>query len=97
MTTEDTSVLPLREPVLCLGTLLISPHLSGLLPDAQACTRLREQSLPVLVVSPTFTATKGVSAAVPSRPACMLAVPAPCRHGLHVENCTYEVRSLRCL
>ena len=88
MTTEDTSVLPLREPVLCLGTLPISPHLSEHLPDAHACTRLREQSLPVLVVSPTFTATKGVSAAVLSRPACMLAALAPCRHGLHVENCS---------
>jgi hypothetical protein len=48
--------------VLCLGNLLISSHtanLSGHLPDAgQACTHLRVQSLPVLVVSPTFTATK---------------------------------------
>jgi hypothetical protein len=101
MTTEDTSVLPLREPVLCLGTLLISWMMAHGKPEwtFAGCSGMhafaRAKSTGTSGVA-DFHCHQGVSAAVPSRPACMLAAPAPCRHGLHVENISYEVRPLRC-
>jgi hypothetical protein len=100
MTTEDTSVLPLREPVCVVPGK--SAHLiahgkpewafAGCWAGMHAFARAKSTGTSGVA---DFHCHQGVSAAVLSRPACMLAALAPCRHGLHVENCTYEVRSLR--